>query len=97
MSPLSNSLELNDIIWKCGNRKKNKPGPAKLSDNISKNPFLQSTATPPTLSENNNNILFLDNRTTTGTAYGGNPFLSHTAKPTCHSPIVTVIRINLHL
>ncbi|XP_076677318.1 mite allergen Der f 3 [Andrena cerasifolii] len=63
-----------------GNLKKNKPGPAKLSDNISKNPFLQSTA------ENINNNLFLDNRTTTVTANGGNPFLSYTSKPTWSLP-----------
>ena len=63
-----------------GNPKQNEPGPATLSDNISKNPFLQSTA------ENINNNLFLDNRTTTGTANGGNPFLSHTGKPTWSLP-----------
>lgn len=52
-----------------------------MSENISKNPFLQSVDSSPTLSENINNNLFLQSHGTTINANRGNPFLSNINLP----------------
>ncbi|XP_076630900.1 serine protease 1 [Colletes latitarsis] len=61
-----------------GNSRRKKPSPPKLSDNIDKNPFLQSTTSSPMLSDNIVNNLFLQNRDTTLSANWSNLFLSNT-------------------